>query len=97
MVIKDETDQALERFIFALNCVVAVEIDELEKPSVPLPSYATRLECLIKTLLYRIPNSMTEESLNLYFRAFMIKLSAMEAQLGEFASAGVSSFHYACL
>lgn len=32
VVIKDETDQALERFIFALNCVVAVEIDELEKP-----------------------------------------------------------------
>lgn len=49
-----------------------------------------RLECLIKALSYRIPNSMTEESLNLYFRAFMIKLSAMESQLGEFASAGQS-------
>jgi len=32
IVIKDTMDQALERFIFSLSCVVAIEPDQVDKP-----------------------------------------------------------------
>lgn len=40
---------------------------------------------------FRIVNSLTEETMNQHFRAFMIKLSSMEAQLEEFVSNGIAT------
>jgi len=38
---------------------------------------------------HRIENNLTADLLNQYFRAFMIKLSTIESQLGEFTPEGM--------
>ncbi|KAF8323291.1 mitotic spindle checkpoint HORMA domain-containing protein, partial [Clavulina sp. PMI_390] len=62
VVIRDQLDRPLERFVFSLDFVVSIDHDDVDQP---------------------IENSLTQETLDQYFRAFMIKISSMESQLEE--------------
>ncbi|KAF9518528.1 hypothetical protein BS47DRAFT_260829 [Hydnum rufescens UP504] len=71
VVIKDQLDRPLERFVFSFQHVVNVGPEDIDKA---------------------LENAFTAETLSQYFRAFLIKLSVMDSQLGEFSETDNLSF-----
>ncbi|TRM65882.1 DNA-binding protein [Schizophyllum amplum] len=62
VVVKDKDEVALERFVFALESMIQVEVFNKDTSVV---------------------NAMTPAALSQYFRSFLVKLSMIEAQLGQ--------------
>ncbi|THH33159.1 hypothetical protein EUX98_g1066 [Antrodiella citrinella] len=79
VVIKNNEDVALERFIFAMQNMIQVEAYNKET------GYATfdASEHLIHSSTYSVEDAMTASVLGQYFRSFLIKLSMVESQLGQ--------------
>ena len=87
VVIKDQLDCPLERFVFSFKCVVNVEPDDIDKPLVKPRSHIISMDLyrIYRCGAARLENAFTAETLAQYFRAFLIKLSVMDSQLGEFS------------
>lgn len=91
MVIKDKDEVALERFIFSIQTMIAIE-------SFNKDTRSTSNACLYhpinlindgRSYYYSVEGAMATAALGQYFRSFMVKLSMIESQLAELPRDGV--------
>ena len=90
MVIKDKDEVALERFIFSIQTMIAVESFNKDTRS--------NFQCLHTSPInlikdgpsyYSVEGAMATAALGQYFRSFMVKLGMIESQLAELPRDGV--------
>jgi mitotic spindle assembly checkpoint protein MAD2B len=91
VIIKDKDEVALERFIFSIQTMIAIESFNKD----------TRLnfQCLLMSPMnlikhgqsyhYSVEGAMATAALGQYFRSFMVKLGMIESQLAELPRDGV--------
>ncbi|CAE6432863.1 unnamed protein product [Rhizoctonia solani] len=92
LVIKNGQDVALERFIFSLQTVVQPGPSEMSRwnkdmvyvsPPCRFLAHHTDITAVLLLVLARVQNSLPFLALPQHFRSFLVKLSLVEAQLGD--------------
>ena len=93
VVIKDKDEVALERFIFSIQSMVAVEsFNKDTRLELSSPACPCHMSSKVKTGRSRsIEGAMATAALGQYFRSFMVKLGMIESQLAELPRGGVLS------
>lgn len=89
VVIKDKDEVALERFIFSIQNMIAVE--SFNKDTRSKLTLFSHFSCFTVTGPCSVEGAMATTSLGQYFRSFMVKLSMIESQLAELPRDGVQS------
>ena len=89
VVIKDHNDVALERFIFAIKHMVALESYDRDER---YGRWAMQ-EATLSWSCFRIQGAISGQALSQYFRSFLVKLSMLESQLGPLIHHGLSHMH----
>lgn len=91
MVIKDKDEVALERFIFSIQTMVAIESFNKDTRSTfsACLCYPISLIKDDRSCHYSVEGAMATAALGQYFRSFMVKLGMIESQLAELPRDGV--------
>lgn len=81
VVIKDKEDVALERFVFAIDQMIQIEAYDkhITYSLFQLLLYQSRS----LTFVHSVDDAMKGPLLGQWFRSFLIKLNAVESQLGQ--------------
>lgn len=89
VVIKDKDEVALERFIFSIQTMIAIESFNKDTRSTSTALPVPHVFLVKNGQSCSVEGAMPTAALGQYFRSFMVKLGMIESQMAELPRDGV--------